>query len=271
MANPIKRLNSPLNNEKWYNKIMPDFIKNWNTDQPNNPTLDLEKVASTRRTWQPKSWSRRHNTYTPHLTDEQVANAPKNIIPHPISGKPVDVSNPFIKTRQIEDPRTGGMKDQVVNTQGGSGNRVDYIPTLESYEGGNYNISGQPHNQKLHPKVHQLGREMTRDSLNLVNRGMGGEAVNRYGDNLGAELRGATTPGDFSKVVHGVLSNDGTDFYEGARNFVRRGGSGFGSNVATNRSHVDFSNEPSSGSTLTRPNKMNELITKMYNWYTGGR
>ena len=51
MANPIKRLNSPLNNEKWYNKIMPDFIKNWNTDQPNNPTLDLEKVASTRRTW----------------------------------------------------------------------------------------------------------------------------------------------------------------------------------------------------------------------------
>ena len=130
---------SPLNNERWYNKIMPDFVKNWSSRGSDDRPLDLEKVASTRRTWQDLSKS----NPTPHLSDEMIADAPTRPIAHPITGEPVNMPFPYTRARQIEDTRSGGMKNQVVHTQGGEGNRVDYIPSIDALNAADtpYNLS----------------------------------------------------------------------------------------------------------------------------------
>jgi len=253
---------SPLNNEAWYNKIMPDFVKNWVARGSDDRPLDLEKVASTKRTWQ--DLSRNPQYQTPHLSAEMIADAPKIQVEHPITKKPVNMPFPYIKSRKVEDNWRGGMKNQVVHTQGGEGNRVDYIPSIDAL-----NAADTPYNDKVNPQVHELAREMVTDSLNLVNRGMGGQAINLYGENLGRDLRQSGNPNDFSKRVHTVLSNDGTNWFDAAKSMLSRGGRGYGHNVATGTHHTDTSNESSTGSSLTRPNKVNRLITNMYNWYTG--
>ena len=253
---------SPLNNEEpWYNKIMPQFIKDYVARGTNNRAVDLEKVASTKRTW--KDLNERSRNKTPHLSDEMIADAPKIQVEHPITKKPVNMPFPYIKARNVDG------QQQVVHTQGGAGNRIDYIPTIDSL-----NAADTPHNDTINPNVHELAREMVTDSLNLVNRGYGGEAINRYGPNLGSELRNSLNPQDFSKVVHTVLSNDGNKWYESARNFVRpsntgSGGRAGGFNPATGKIHTDFSYVDNDGSSLTKPNRMNKLITNLYSHITG--
>ena len=176
----------------------------------------------------------------------------------------VDMPFPYIRSREVDG------QPQVVHTQGGVGNRIDYIPTIDAL-----NAADTPHNDTINPSVHELARGMVTDSLNLVNRGYGGEAMNRYGPNLGSELRNSLNPKDFSKVVHGVLSNDGNKWYESARNFVRptnvggSGGRAGGFNPATGKIHTDFANVDSDASSLTKPNRMNKLITNLYSHITG--
>lgn len=244
MSNPIKRSKSPLNNDHtWLSKarnLMPRFIRNYETGNESNPQMDLQKVSARNRNWE----RRRSDDRTPHLTDEMLTE--------------INTTEPYLRTRQIENP-DGGMIDQVINTEGGRGNRIDYIPTRASYNDTNYNISGDPnHMSSLTSEAHTLGRRMVGDSLGLVNRGMGAEAVNLYGDNLGQTLRDAATPQEFSRSVYGILSNDGTDNIERARDFK----SGWTTNPATNISHGDYGR--TDNSLLTQPNKIQQKLYDKY-------
>ena len=92
-------------------------------------------------------------------------------------------------------------------TPGGLGDRIAYIPSKESLPG-------------IDPEIYELGRGAVKDSLSLVNRGMGGTAERLYGENLAKDLRMATSPDSYEAILRSAVEEGGKPGFEGGASEV---------------------------------------------------
>ncbi len=92
--------------------------------------------------------------------------------------------------------RYGG--EDVAPIPGGQGDRVDYILSRDSEA-----------LQGIDPEIYGIGRDMVRDSINLVNQGRGGTAKVLFGDNLGRNLREATDPESYEAKLRTAIRRGG--------------------------------------------------------------
>ena len=87
-------------------------------------------------------------------------------------------------------------------TPGGLGDRIAYIPSQESLPG-------------IDPEIYELGGGAVKDSLSLVNRGMGGTAERLYGENLAKDLRMAKSPDSYEAILRSAVEEGGKPGFEG--------------------------------------------------------
>ena len=81
---------------------------------------------------------------------------------------------------------------------GGEGDRVDYIPSMDSKA-----------LQGIDPEIYGIGRDMVRDSINLVNQGRGGTARVMFGEDLGRNLREASSPESYEAKLRTAIRRGG--------------------------------------------------------------
>lgn len=99
------------------------------------------------------------------------------------------------RSSRIIDRRTGEAVDPI---PGGQGDRVDYIHSIDSEA-----------LQDINPEIYGIGRDMVRDSINLVNQGRGGTAKVMFGENLGRNLREATSPESYEAKLRTAIRRGG--------------------------------------------------------------
>jgi len=63
--------------------------------------------------------------------------------------------------------------------------------------------------QGIDPEIYGIGRDMVRDSINLVNQGRGGTAKVLFGENLGRNLREATDPESYEAKLRTAIRRGG--------------------------------------------------------------
>lgn len=99
------------------------------------------------------------------------------------------------RSSQLVDRRTG---EAVGPIPGGQGDRVDYILSRDSEA-----------LQGIDPEIYGIGRGAVKDSLSLVNRGMGGTAKVMFGENLGRNLREASSPESYEAKLRTAIRTGG--------------------------------------------------------------
>ena len=96
---------------------------------------------------------------------------------------------------RLIDRRTGKAVGPI---PGNEGDRVDYLHSIDSEA-----------LQGIDPEIYGIGRDMLRDSINLVNQGRGGTAKVMFGGNLGRNLREASSPESYEAKLRTAIRRGG--------------------------------------------------------------